>query len=168
MTMSQPLRELLIIRHAKSDWSDETLPDIERPLSEKGKKQACKIGNWLQEQGLLPDLILVSPATRAQQTLSRLMRHWESKPPSETLNSLYNADLETLFQALQQVPSQAGRVAIIGHNPGLEQLLAWLTGTKENSDLSTCAVAHLIMPTDWKTLHEGVAKRTQLITPKDV
>ncbi len=167
--MPQPLRELLIIRHAKSDWSNETLPDIERPLAEKGKKQACKMGHWLQNEKLIPEHILVSPATRAQQTLTRLMRHWDPPHPThQTIAALYNADLDTLITALKQLPSHIYRTAIIGHNPGLEQLLAWLTDNDEHAHLSTCAMSHLILPDDWQTLSPGTAKCIQSASPKTI
>ena len=166
--MNDGLRELLIIRHAKSDWSDESLEDINRPLSDKGKKQACKMGHWLAEHDLIPQLILVSPARRAQQTLTRLTRHWDTPPENRTVEALYNADLETLIHTInQEVPDSVRRVAILGHNPGLEKLLAWLTGDEESSHLSTCAIAEVLVPGDWQHLQQAHARQIIRATPKD-
>lgn len=163
--MGTPLRELLIIRHAKSDWSDDSLEDFDRPLSDKGKKQACKMGHWLAEHDLIPDLILASPAQRAQQTLSRMTRHWDTKPDIIEEPRLYEADLDTLLDIVRHLPDRH-RIAIVGHNPGLEDLLGWLTGNNEDGRLSTCAIAHLILPGDLSQLNAGEAKLTQKITPK--
>ncbi len=165
--MSDDLRELLIIRHAKSDWSDDTLEDIDRPLSDKGKKQACKMGHWLAEHDLIPQLILASPAKRAQQTLSRLTRHWDAPPETETVEALYNADVDTLLHILNRLPDTLRRVAILGHNPGLEKLLAWLTGDEESSHLSTCAIAEVLIPGDWQHLQQAKARQVIRATPKD-
>ncbi len=166
--MPGPLRELLIIRHAKSDWSDDTLDDIDRPLAEKGKKQACKMGHWLAEHGLIPQRILVSPAQRTQQTLARLTRHWPEKPETLTEPALYNATRSTLIQLLNAQPSHLNRIALLGHNPGLEELLAWLTNDSTQTHLSTCAIAHLILPDDWTALQPGQARLIQRITPKQI
>lgn len=165
--MSDGLRELLIIRHAKSDWSDDTLEDIDRPLADKGKKQACKMGHWLAEHDLIPELILVSPARRAQQTLSRLTRHWDRQPETQTVDALYNADLDTLIKTINQVQDSVQRVAVLGHNPGLEKLLAWLTGDEDNAHLSTCAIAEVLVPSDWQHLEQAKARQVIRATPKD-
>ncbi|HIQ40432.1 MAG TPA: histidine phosphatase family protein [Sulfurivirga caldicuralii] len=166
--MPDRLRELLIIRHAKSDWSDETLADIDRPLAEKGKKQACKMGHWLAAQDLVPQRILVSPAVRTQQTLARLTRHWPHKPEALEIPDLYNATTDTLTHLLRQQPDELTRIAIIGHNPGLETLLSWLTGDETLARLSTCAIAQLLIPGRWEELRPREAKLVQLVTPKNI
>lgn len=146
---SSPFREWLIIRHAKTDWSDPDIPDRERHLSEKGKRQACKMGHWLAEQQLIPDLILTAPDRRARQTVSRLTRHWPHVPPIEILDALYQPvplpHLLTQLEEVIQLHDQAHRIALVGHTPQLEHLLACLTG--ETQTLSTCAIAHVLLPT---------------------
>ena len=145
---SSPFREWLIIRHAKTDWSDPEIPDRERSLSEKGKRQACKMGHWLAEQGLIPDLILAAPDRRAQQTLARLTRHWPHLPPVEILDTLYQpVPLSQLLAQLEEaVQSHDGArvIALVGHAPQLEKLLEYLTG--EAHTLSTCAIGHVLLP----------------------
>jgi phosphohistidine phosphatase len=162
------LHELLLIRHAKSDWSDKTQDDIERPLAEKGKKQACKMGHWLAENQLIPQRILVSPATRAQQTLARLTRHWDQQPEIIQIPELYEAQLNELIQLLQQQPPTIQRIAIIGHNPELETLLQWLTGDPAQAHLATCAIAHLLIPGNWQQLEPAQARLLQRVSPKTV
>lgn len=143
-----PFREWLIIRHAKTDWSDPEIPDRERSLSEKGKRQACRMGHWLAEQQLIPDLILAAPDRRTQQTLARLTRHWPHLPPVEILDALYQPVplSQLLARAEEAVRSyeQARVIAMIGHTPQLESLLAYLTG--EAHALSTCAIGHVLLP----------------------
>ena len=165
--MSNKLRELMLLRHAKSNWKKDDLTDIERPLSDKGKKNAAKLGKWLLQHNLMPDLILVSPAVRAQQTLKRICN--ECPASAITVDSLYLADIPQLKQVLADAPF-AERIMLIGNNPGLESLYNMLVTETPESHVQlfpTCAMAHLILPSDWKNLEEGDGKLQQFVTPKD-
>ena len=164
--MPGKLRELMLMRHAKSDWQDDSLVDIERPLSSRGKKNALKMAKWLNSQQIQPDLILVSPAVRAQQTLKRICN--ECSASSVTIENLYLAEIDDLLNILSDSP-QAERVMIIGHNPGLENLLKYLVHQEENQApllFPTCALAHLIMPDDWTTIGPGSARLHNFTSPK--
>jgi len=166
--MPNRLRELMLLRHAKSDWKNGDVADLERPLSDKGKKNAAKLGKWLNKNALMPDLILVSPAMRAQQTLRRICN--ECSSTSIVVESLYLADMVQLQRVLADAP-QADRVMLIGHNPGLETLFNMLISETEPSHIQlfpTCAMAHLIMPNDWTYLERGDGKLQQFVTPKDI
>lgn len=166
--MANKLRELLLVRHAKSDWREPDQEDIERPLSEKGKKNAKKVGRWLRECDLMPDLILVSPAKRAQQTYKRICNECPSL--AQTIDALYLAELEQLKQVLAEV-EHYNRVMIIGHNPGLEKLFCFLRNdsTEEETHLfPTASVAHFILPEDWQNLEAGDGKLQQFIRPRDI
>ena len=169
--MSNQLRELILLRHAKSDWKEDNQADIDRPLSDKGKKTAYKVGKWLLQNQLTPHLILTSPAKRTQQTLKRICRECGSQ--TITVNELYNADLETLKHILASAP-KVERLMIIGHNPGLERLFNYLqtpTQTPQSSQthlFPTASLAHFILPQDWTTLHSGDGKLIQFIRPKEM
>ena len=174
--MPTKLRELILLRHAKSEWKQSELTDIERPLSDRGKKNATKMGRWLKEQTLIPDLILVSPAQRAQQTLRRICSEFSAN--AVTIDALYLADLPTLLHTLSETPS-AERVMIIGHNPGLESLFNFLnhetsqntaevTNTETITLFPTCSLAHFILPQSWNTLEKGDGKLLQFIRSKDL
>lgn len=166
--MANKLRELLLVRHAKSDWKQPDQDDIDRPLCDKGKKNARKVGKWLQNQGLMPDLILVSPACRAQQTLKRICS--ECPATSQTIDALYMADLETLKQILAKA-EESRRVMIIGHNPGLEKLFLFLKNQPLEGDthlFPTASVAHFILPENWHNLEAGDGILQQFIRPKDI
>lgn len=166
--MAGQLRELMLLRHAKSDWKTPDMQDIDRPLSDKGKKNAIKLGKWLSDHNLMPDLILASPAIRAQQTLKRICN--ECSASAIVIDRLYNADISLLQQVLSEAPF-AERIMIIGHNPGLEQLFNLLNGQDSRDGIQlfpTCSMAHFIMPNDWSHLNSGDGKLQQFITPKDL
>ncbi len=174
--MSAKLRELILLRHAKSEWKQSELADIDRPLSDRGKKNATKMGRWLKKHTLIPDLILVSSAQRAQQTLRRICSEFSTNVV--TVDALYLADLPTLLQTLSETPP-AERVMIIGHNPGLETLFNFLNHeasqnihNTENTEtvtlFPTCSLAHFILPQTWQTLEKGDGKLLQFIRPKDL
>ncbi len=169
--MTEKLRELILLRHGKSDWKNN-LADFDRPLEDRGKKAVLKMQNWLNEQNLMPDLILTSPAKRALQTLSRI--NPEGRINSIQVEDLYLANLNSLLQVLSDSP-YANRILIIGHNPGLEQLLSFLNKAQTESILSydtklfpTAALAHLVMPENWQSLSAGAGKLSQLIRPRDL
>lgn len=158
----------MLLRHAKSDWKEEGLIDIERPLSSRGKKNAAKLGKWLESHNLMPDLIICSPAQRAQQTLKRICS--ECSANSIIVDELYLADYKQLLKVLAETPN-AERVMLIGHNPGLEDLLHMLTngnGEQTVQLFPTCALAHLVLPDDWKNIQAESAKLQQFITPKSI
>ncbi|WP_040727620.1 histidine phosphatase family protein [Thiomicrorhabdus sp. Kp2] len=166
--MANKLRELMLLRHAKTDWKDNDLEDIDRPLSDKGKKNAAKMGKWLKEKNLMPDLILVSPAVRAQQTLRRICN--ECSATAITVDALYLAELDQLRQVLADAP-HAERIMIIGHNPGLETLFNLLVSETASSHVQlfpTCSLAHFILPNDWKNIEAGDGKLQQFITAKEI
>lgn len=166
--MSNRLRELVILRHAKSDWKDEDQADIDRPLSEKGRKSAIKVGRWMFQNKLIPDLILTSPAKRAQQTLKRICNECGSQ--TLIMDELYNADLETLKEILATAP-QVERLMLIGHNPGLERLFTFLQKDNEKQQthlFPTASLAHFVLPNDWRDLQSGDGRLISFIRPKDI
>lgn len=167
MSANTGLRELLILRHAKSDHSDPTLADFERPLSERGREDAHKIGQWIAQQQLQPGLIVTSPAKRTLQTIRRARSHFDSNNQAECIEAIdvYESNTETLLSVLAHIPI-AKRTLLVGHNPGLESLLTYLT---EDSRLQqevklfpTCALAQLVLPANWSALSPGCAKLINL------
>lgn len=170
MSHASKLREILLLRHAKSDWKNPETEDINRPISDKGKKAACKIAHWLNEHELLPQLVLVSPAKRTEQTLKRL--NLPKQIPVRVLDELYLADLETLIEVLSQIEKKYTRVMLIGHNPGFEKLTQWLTQPKEQPSetrlFPTSSLAHIILPQHWGKLLAGEGRLMNFIRPKEV
>ncbi len=169
--MSDKLRELILWRHAKSDWGDPTLADIDRPLSERGRRNAKKMAQWLQQPAYQPDLILCSNAKRTQQTLRRLCQDCDTQVRLQA--ELYHADLTQTLAQLAQVETQFKRVMLIGHNPGFEQLIEFLIGepihlSADAKLFPTAAVAKFIMPADWTQLERGDGKLVAITRPKDI
>lgn len=151
-------RELLLMRHGKSDWSVD-VDDFNRPLKNRGKRGAQRMGAWLKPSP--PDYIVSSPAERAINTAEKL-----SKAMGLTAQNvhkdprIYDADLNMLKKILADCPKQAKRVLLIGHNPGLEALLEYLNNYDLNPDsdgklLATATLASINMPKDWNKLKQG-------------
>lgn len=161
--------ELLLLRHAKSDWSVE-MDDFSRPLKKRGRRAAKQIGRWLREQRLIPDIILSSPATRTLMTAQRVCRQLDLDESAIICDPrIYEADAPTLLAVLKTC-CQEQRVLLVGHNPGLEDLLLKLIPhsvppSANGKCLPTCALAQLAFEGDWSELAEGSAKLVTLIRP---
>lgn len=166
-------RELLILRHGKSDWGQD-LDDFHRPLKDRGKRGAQRIGVWLQQQDLSPDYIISSPAVRALETarkLSKVMGMDSRQIKQEP--AIYEASLAELLAVLEQCPQKARRVMIVGHNPGLENLLIHLAKHKipmpsDGNLLPTATLARLKLPDDWHQLAAGSGVVKSVIRPKEL
>jgi phosphohistidine phosphatase len=165
-------RELLILRHAKSDWNSDAASDIERPLSKRGKREAPRIGEWLYREGMVPDLIVSSPAERTRQTTLKVCKGLDYKKRDVCwAESVYEADLEQLLETLANYRSTPASVLLVGHNPGLELLLQYLAADdldepEDGKLLPTAALARLEMPDDWATLEAGCASLITIVRAK--
>jgi phosphohistidine phosphatase len=166
------MKTLLILRHAKSSWKDEALPDHDRPLNKRGKEDAPRIGKLLHDEDLVPDLILSSDARRARSTAELVIE--ESHYEGEVIYSrdLYAAEAEACIEALAQMGGDAACVMIVGHNPGLEELLQDLTG--EYLPLPTAALAQVSLSINhWSELagDQGDVPQGKLVNlwrPKEI
>lgn len=161
--------ELLLLRHAKSDWSIE-MDDFSRPLKKRGRRAAKQIGRWLYEQHLIPDTVISSSAARALETAQRVCKQLDIDASAIISDSrIYEASAQTLLDLLKTDCHQR-RVLLVGHNPGLEDLLLKLTPhsiplSANGKCLPTAALAHLTFDGDWAELSEGSAKLVTLIRP---
>jgi phosphohistidine phosphatase len=153
-------RELMLLRHGKSDWSEQ-VEDFHRPLKDRGKRGAQRIGVWLLRMQLTPDYVISSPAERALVTAEKAV-----KVMGQDANAIvqerriYAARLEDLLQVLAQIPKTAKRVLLVGHNPGLEALVEYLEGKriplpKDGKLIPTATLARIKMPSDWCELKAG-------------
>lgn len=166
-------RELLLLRHGKSRW-DTDQDDFDRPLKDRGKRAAQRIGNWLLQNDRVPDLIISSPATRAIETARKACKVMDI--PAKSIrreDALYNADVAQLTQVIASIPKDRKRVLLVGHNPGLEQLLLYLAqGPVERPDdgklLPTATLAILDITRAWSDLQEAAAKLHDIIRPRDL
>lgn len=164
--------ELLLLRHAKSDWSVDT-NDFSRPLKKRGRHAAKQIGIWLRDQNLVPDTILSSPATRALETAQRVCRQLNIAESAIVYDPrIYEADAQALLDILK-TSCHKRRVLLVGHNPGLEELLLKLVPhsvplSANGKHLPTAALAQLAFENDWTQLTEGTAKLITLIRPDNL
>ena len=162
------MKTLLIMRHAKSDWDNSKLSDHARPLNKRGKLDAPHMGKLLKEHDLVPDLIITSTAERALTTAELVALACDYDGELVTTSSFYHADPLTYLELLQGVDDTYKRVMIVGHNPGMEELVADLTGEMEH--FTTANIAHVELPvTSWSQLNEdATGKLLHLWRPKDV
>ena len=156
-------RELLLLRHGKSDWGTG-VDDFHRPLKDRGKRGAQRIGVWLAQQKMVPDHIVTSSAERALVTAQKACKAMGNGAAGIRRDKrIYAAGIDELLAVLGDCPESAGRVMLVGHNPGLEELLVWLAGgavpVPDNGKLlPTAALARLQMPADWRALVAGCAR----------
>lgn len=122
------MHSLLLLRHAKSSWKNPALDDHDRPLNKRGKRDAPRIGALIAEQKLLPDLVLCSSARRARDTGFATLHAAGYDGETRILRSLYMADPEGIAETLRRLEGEPERVLVIGHNPGLEELIEGLAG----------------------------------------
>ena len=161
------MKTLLLLRHAKSSWKEGNLPDHERPLTKRGKKEAPKVGEYLKENGLVPDLILSSTARRALDTARAVAETSGFEGDVELYQDLYMSEPPTYLDVLRCMPDTAARVLLVGHNPTAENLLALLTDVNEH--MATAALAVIDLPiTTWEELNEATDARLHTLwTPRE-
>jgi phosphohistidine phosphatase len=163
------LKTLHLLRHAKSDWADESLPDKERPLAPRGMKAARQLAARLKEKPIEVDLVLCSTARRTRETLE-LIRPGLGKAGIKFDESLYGAGADKLIARLRGVPKKVGSVLVIGHNPGIEEAAFLLLGPERApGHFPTGALASLRFEVEeWRSIEEGAAELLEFITPKDL
>jgi phosphohistidine phosphatase len=145
------MKTLLVLRHAKSSWSDPARDDHERPLNERGRRDAPRMGDLVREYRLIPDLIISSDAVRAQLTAEAVAEAARYAGQILLDRRLYVASPADILSLLQTVRENAETIMIVGHNPGLEELVEHLTG--ERQDLPTATLAQIELPIDhWRDL----------------
>ena len=145
------MKTLLVLRHGKSSWSDPALDDHERPLNKRGRRDGPRMGKLVRKYGLMPDVVISSDAVRARLTAEAVVQ--AARYPGEIVldHRLYMASPAHTLSLLRTVRENAETVMIVGHNPGLEELITQLTG--EQQDLPTAALAQIALPIEqWRDL----------------
>jgi phosphohistidine phosphatase len=166
-------RELLIFRHGKA-VAKKGVDDYQRSITDRGKRGAQRIGVWLWQKDLRPDYIISSPAERAQVSAQKLCKAMGFSTDSISLEKrLYDADIQTLLDLLAECPAKKQRILIVGHNPGLVELLLFLLGGKvplpdDGKLMPTATLARLKMPDNWRKLKFGCAQLKALTRPDDL
>jgi len=141
------------MRHAKSSWKNDSLPDHQRPLNERGKRDAPRMGKFLKNHGKKLDVILCSTATRTISTIKRFLQEFDFDGEVFYLDDLYGSDIERYVAVLNQLNDEVDTVMIVGHNPELDQFLEIVCD--ENEHMPTASVAEIILPIEgWTELNE--------------
>ena len=140
---------LVLLRHAKSEWHGGVADDFERPLAARGQQDAPRIGEWMKTVGIIPDVILCSPARRARQTLTAVNDRLAVTHCAIVYeDDIYGAARQVLLELTQQYAPRCRTTMIVGHNPGLDELLCHLCRTPppltQNSKLMTTAAVAVL------------------------
>lgn len=162
------MKTLLLLRHAKSSWKDSDLDDHDRPLNKRGKRDAPRMGEMLKDENLQPEFMLTSTAKRARRTAEHVAEACGFRGETRMTSDLYEGTVQQHLAVLATVPDFASSVLLVGHNPGLEDLLAVLTS--ECPALTTAALALIELPINqWSELAEGVrGKLLKIWQPREL
>jgi len=161
------MKTLFLIRHAKSSRDDMALADKDRPLDDRGKRDAPKMGERLAKRRVKPDLILSSPATRALATAEIIARKLDYRRSNIVVDErLYAVGADAVLDVIRRLDDKAERVMVIGHNPELTELANRLSG--KITHLPTCAVAEFTFDTkSWTRVGKDKPAAVALESPKE-
>lgn len=160
------MKTLYILRHAKSCWADASLSDFERPLNERGIKAAPFMGRLMTEKNFQPEIILSSPAKRAKQTAMMVKKSGAMRAEIRYDERIYEASPLRLMEIVSEIENTVESILLIGHNPGFEGLVKFLTGEFHVMPTAALAVIDLKID-DWKSIHTECCSLRVLIRPKE-
>ena len=160
------MKTLFLIRHAKSSWDDTALPDKDRPLHDRGKRDAPKMGKRLARRDVKPDLILSSPAMRALMTAEIIAKKLDYKRKDIVVDDrLYAGEADDLLNVIHKLGDKRERVILVGHNPELTELAHRLSS--EITHMPTCAVAAFTFDAkSWSNIGKAKPVKVALDYPK--
>ncbi|MGH3613587.1 MAG: SixA phosphatase family protein [Pseudonocardia sp.] len=156
-------RTLVVLRHAKSAWP-QAVGDEQRPLAARGRRDAPAAGRWLRDNVGEITTVLCSPAVRAVQTWELVSEELDVRAEAQIDERLYGASAAELLTIIRALPDTAASVLLIGHNPGVEDLVSVLTGTPQL--LKTSAITVLPVSGRWTDLGPHTVAEPTLMTPR--
>lgn len=162
------MKTLFLLRHAKSSWADAGQPDFARPLNERGQKAAPLMGRFMRRENLQPDLVLSSPATRARETITLVAEAGKFLCEVRYDERIYEASLARLLEIMTQLEESTDAVLLVGHNPGMEELVLNLTGEQQHMPTAALACITLNIEKWSKARAEGSGQLERLIRPKEL
>jgi len=163
---------LYIMRHAKSDWGDPGVSDFNRPINKRGKKSARRIGQWMAENNRLPQRIISSTAVRAKQTIELVAEQITCSSSDKIIyeKNLYLADPTTLLEFIQLYKNDLNSLMLVAHNPGLEQLVHFLS-SESDTEYKSMTTANLVIfeyPDNHFDPETDKGKLIEFIKPKEL
>jgi phosphohistidine phosphatase len=168
------MRRLMLLRHAKSDWAQPGARDHDRPLTERGRDSAAKMGAYMARHALVPDLVIASTATRVRETLDLLLPAFNIAPKATHDKRLYDAEAEPLLAVLKEIAKPVHNLLMVGHNPGLAELAALLMASGdvearqrliEKFPTAGLAVIDFALD-DWGKLHPKAGRLDRFVIPR--
>lgn len=170
------MKRLAIMRHAKSDWGDSQVGDFDRPLNDRGWKTARRMGKELNHRSIRFDLVIASPAARVRETIDGLTEKLKLNAEIRFEPRMYAASEQTLLEIVRSLPEAAHSPLLVGHNPGLQQLIVELTHGDRHSlrgrvgeKFPTGAFAQLEFPAHrWGEVAAGSGDIGELIIAKEL
>ncbi len=167
-------RRLVLLRHAKSAWPD--VPDHERPLAGRGRRDAPVAGRWLRAAGSGPDQVICSPARRTRETWQLAAAELGAPPPVSYDDRVYGATAAELLALARQAGPEVRSLMFVGHDPGLQDLAVGLAGPDSEAaalwrmrvKFPTAAIAVLAFEGSWPELAPAEARLTAFVTPRDL
>lgn len=169
------VKTLTLLRHAKSGWDDMDMRDFDRALNGKGRRAATVIGRHLRDEGLAFDRVVASPAVRVMETLDAVEGGLGRRLSPEWDKRLYLASAETLVEVVRELPGEVGRVLLVGHNPGLEDLVLMLVPDiaaplrdAVEEKYPTASFAEMTLADGWASAGAGSATLTRFVRPRDL
>ena len=167
------MKRILLLRHAKSAWP-EGVKDHDRPLGDRGRHDAPRMGAYIAAADLEPDFALVSSARRTQETWALVAPAFARSCASRTVASIYEAEPAAILKAIQEAPTEGGTLLVIGHNPGFEDVAALLAPQGEAEALArmktkypTAGLAVIAFDIEaWEDVAPGAGRLERFVTPK--
>jgi phosphohistidine phosphatase len=159
------MKTVLLMRHAKSDWGTQYATDLDRPLNARGQRDAPMMAAFLASHKLLPEIIISSPAQRARSTAETVasVRDFDGELIFD--RRIYLASPDMLVEVIRELPDEVETAMLVGHNPGMEDMIMMLCGG--NARMPTAAIAGLRMYAEsWPEVRGGDAYLQWLIKPK--
>lgn len=174
---SSPTKRLILLRHAKSAWPEE-VPDHDRPLASRGKRDAPAAGEWLRKSGYVPDRVLCSTARRARETWRLAEDRLTAHPHTVFEDGVYGASSAELLDLARQTSADVGTLLIVGHDPAMRGLTLDLAGAQPGdaegealgrvrAKYPTAAIAVLSFSDNWAELSPGQAHLAEFVVPGD-
>lgn len=161
------MKTLFVLRHAKSSWDHPHLSDFDRPLNGRGEKAAPAMGEFMREKGLVPEVVIASPAKRARMTAERASAGGEFEAQIIFDDRIYGAGASSLVYVISGIDDRYGSAMIVGHNPGFEMLVRALT--REGGRMPTAALAVIDLGIDkWSEVESGAGTLRGLFLPREI
>src|SRR5436853_7391657 len=161
------MKKLLLLRHAKSSWKDGSPRDFDRPLNKRGLKAAPMVGEMIRKRKLRPELVLSSPAERAKETTRLVCDAAGLIVVARYEDGIYEASARRLLEIVSRIEDAVNTAMLVGHNPGLEELLAILTDEPHRMTTATLAGIELSIER-WNEVTSGTGKLQWIVKPKEL